>query len=288
MNFKDENSALKKALENAEDFAELAKIEKKEYPSFTLVAEHTGELFNKQVQKIDWFRDNQEVVEQIVEFHEDWAKDYYLFHSSERAEFFKKCDEDSIKEEISHQWFKTWIKEREIIESKLMPLIEAGLDEKVSFEILNQIVEKLGNYRDELKDFYMEFRIGNFIKFEDKDDDGFSDLIGAEKEMAIVLEKFHLDLEELIFMPETTEARLFISRWSEDWFDVRIGELISMSEKDTFKDKISKDILEEFRTLQKSNFETMIRDKEAYIEAREKKYTKMRSLMRKMSKDLEK
>ena len=199
-----------------------------------------------------------------------------------------ECNDDAISDKLSHQWFEDWKKEREIIETKLMPLIEAGLNEMVSFEILNQVVEKLGNYKEDLKDFYMDFRIGNYIKFEDKDDDGFSDIIGSEKEMGNVSEKFHLDLEELIFLPEKTEARLFIARWSQGWFDIRIGELITISEKDTWAEKIAKETLEEFRDLKKSNFEAMIQDKEAYVEAREKKYTKMRSLMRKMSKELEK
>ncbi len=287
LKYKDEAVELKENLEDSDDLETLAKIEKQDYPSFVLVAEHTAKLFNKQMKKIDWFGENQKEVDLLIDLHEDWCKDYFLFHSTEREDFFKKCKDDIISEKVSHQWFKDWTKERELIESKLLQLIKGGLSKKASFESLSKVVEKLDNYKDELKDFYMDFRIANYIKNIDKDRDGFFDLIGAEKEMSNVSEQFHSNLEDLIFLPETIEERLFIARWSKDWFDSRIGEIISVTEKGAISEEIAKETVAEFRELQKTNFEAMIQDKESYAEERERKYAKIQSLMRRMSLELE-
>ena len=77
---------------------------------------------------------------------------------------------------------------------------------------------------------------------------------------------------------------MFIAKWSQRWFDIRIGKIIALSEKESISENIAKLTLNEIRKLKNVNFAKLIRDKEIYAKQREENYTKINSLTRKMIK----
>ncbi len=106
--------------------------------------------------------------------------------------------------------------------------------------------------------------------------------------MVNLSEDFYKDLEEIIFLPKKQEDRLFVARWSNQWFDNRIKELVISVEKGSISEDLIKKTIADFKQIQKENFEILINDKKEYAEAREIQYTRVQALMRRMTKELEK
>ncbi len=266
----------------------LAKFEEIKYPSFLFMVEHTANILNEKLSSINWFKENLEIIENLLLINEQWSEELKQFESMRKQDFIKKCKSEMISEEIYSLWFKNWSKERITLEEKFLPLIKAALDNIISFELLSKIEVAFKNHREALKSFYLNKRIDLYNKNIEKDNDGLIDKIIYEKELAEITENFHKSIEEFLFISSSTESRLFITELVSSWFENRVLEVIALVEQGGIPEEMMKIVLEKFRVLKRSEFNKYIKSKENYANYREKQYTEFQSLMRKMKVSLSK
>jgi len=278
---------LKEELEKTTDFEKLAIIENQSFPSFNLIAEQTSAILNNRIRKIDWFKQNKEITERIIKIHEEWCENYESFLHADKANFERKAKDELIENENTEKWFYNWKEERDKLENRILPLLKYSFEGKIEFDTLNNILEKVTNYKDDLNNFYMNERIPIYVKNADKDNEELLDNIYYEKEIFDLSEKFQQEIEDLIFSTEQTEARLILAKWASEWLDERISRIVALSQHSSISELISQSVVTRVREFKRQSFASLIRNKEIYVQQREENYNSIRSLTRKMLKEIE-
>ncbi len=286
---KKESEDLNNELIQADTMAKLYAFEQKQLPSFSLIAEKTEKIVNDQLERMEWLRDNSEICNNLVKLHLNWRDNYREFLNVTVNYFYDKCKKNSVDKTEYEHWFSQWEKERALIEQHIEPLIKAGLDGIITLDSVLEVADKMKtNLVDKINQFYFEDMIPLHQKY------SFDGLAGKlheklekETELQNILSGFLASIEKVIFSLETSEGRLFLLRWAQDWYDSQIIEIIEFTKNTEFCDIIAVETLQKFRELNNKNLESAIKDGKTYIEAAQKRNEEFNALLFKMRKEAE-
>ncbi|MBI9032750.1 hypothetical protein JEZ13_12230 [bacterium] len=269
----------------------LANIETIKRPSFTFLIEYTGKIIEAKVQKIKWFNTKSKEITKISAELISYLGQYQTFTTSEFHTFEKKLLEDSIDQEKIVVWFAKWREERFIIMQKLFNLLKLiEQDLKLPTEIIIRVLDSLKNYQQEINNFFSKEVVSIHKKYAFQTAGKFQEKFETEIQLANIVSKFSHSIKEIIFDCETINQKILIYRWSSDWFNLHVNEIVSFSKESNIKDltpEFSK-ILNKIERLNNENFETYLNDLQSYSEFMKKRDDNFHSLMFKMRKELEK
>jgi len=289
LEFKDESQNLSEQINSIKNsknkFIALAEIKEQKRPEFYFFAEYTGSLVKKKLEEMDWFEEHQDYIQKVLRLREDWLDDYDIFINKRKRDFYRLCEDEMIDEVEYSLWFEEWRSERFRIISKLFELIT-----KVDIlppETILKIFELAEKYRDELDKFYKSERIAIHQNPKFK---GLLEKYEKEKELSKIRSKFREGLESIIFDLKSTQQKVFLARWAKDWMSAQIEEVVQYIENDKLINTTPafKKIFDEFKKLEKSNFEQFLSDVRAYEKARKKQEMSYNSLLHKMTVELQK
>ena len=289
LSFKSEAVSGRECLSSSRSLAALSAIDKLERPDFLLVAEHTTALVVSQLVAIDWFREHKELASNLIDLHEAWRDDFHQFDHTTRDHFIQKCKIESIEQEQADGWFGEWRKERLLLEEHILPLMKAGIENIIPVEIAISCIELLKTaIRDRLAKFFFDERIALHQKFAFEPGGELQERFEKESKLSEINGEFQGALEELIFMVQSSEGRLFLVRWAKDWYSSFLGDVLALVEQDTLQGQIARETLDEFRAMKRRNLEGFLADVKTYAEAREQIDKQMNSLVFRMRSDLAK
>jgi len=280
--------ALNDTLYTAKSLDALCDLESSRRPDFSLIAEHSFAMVKRYLQQLDWFLEHQKAISSLVTLHNEWRADFHSFEHTTHAHFMEKCRHKKIPKQISEAWFTEWQHERLSIESHLLALMKAAIDDKVipvESAIKAATLLKL-NLCDKFHDFFSDGRIDLHIKFALQPGYELLERFEKDAELSRINAGFQKALEDLIFKIDSIEGRLFLTRWAKDWYDALIGDVIAYIERGALLERVAKATLEEFRAMKQRNLEAFLIDAKSYAEAREQKNSEFNELMYRMKQDL--
>jgi hypothetical protein len=290
--FRDEISVIGNEISNIAfeggKLSALHALENKQRPSFLTFAEYTSQIISKHINRFEWYEKNSDLINKIVKIFNDSFKNYDIFVTKKKQDFLSKCLNESIEESISNEWFEEWRTEKIIFEEKLTSIITAAIDQKLEPTCTIKIANELTSYSLIIDEFFENERIGIHQKYAFQHCGDLHEKFEKESELSKRYDKFHLTLQESIFMLAEIEQRILVTQWAEQWLKDKVPILISfIKNKDTETAfKISQTTLEEFSKLKDATLESFILDINEYTKAREQISREYNSLMYKMRKEL--
>jgi len=269
----------------------LANIEAIKRPSFTFLIEYTGKIIEAKVQKIKWFNTKSKEITKISEELISYLGQYQTFTTLEFHSFEKKLLEDSIDQEKIEVWFAKWREERFIIMQKLFNLLKLiEQDLKLPTDIIIRVLNSLKNYQQEINNFFSKEVVSIHKKYAFQTAGKFQEKFETEIQLANIVSKFSHSIKEIIFECDSINQKILIYRWSADWFNLHVDEIVSFSKDSNIIDLTPEfsNILNKIERLNNENFETYLNDLQSYSEFMKKRDDNFHSLMFKMRKELEK
>lgn len=290
ISFKKEAEKLNEEIKEANSLSLLYEFENKELPSFTIIQEKIAMMIDDQMDKIEWFKENQEMCDKVVEIHTDWCNQLREYLNVTTKYFCEKCQDNSIDKEVFDVWVNEYDEVRFFVELHLSPLIKSAFDKIITLNSVVEIVEQMKVYLiDKINDFYFEDLIPIHQKY------SFNGWIGKlhekleiEGKLQNIYFEFQQKIENVIFSVENTEGKIFLLRWAQKLFNIQISNLVEYFSKNNYSDIISLETLQKFRELNKINIDSAIKDSHAYLDSAQQRNEDFTSLIFKMRKEAEK
>ena len=147
LSYKNQAQEILNEIANTTDFKKLKLIEDTDRPTFITIAESTTNLVKNTLRKMEWLKKNISLVDEIVNKNENFCNDYEIFVTKLKNDFIKECKDNSIKETLYSKWLASWENERNLIESKILPLLELAINYNLKIDILLTIIDKIEKYK---------------------------------------------------------------------------------------------------------------------------------------------
>ncbi|MDD3044815.1 MAG: hypothetical protein PHF33_05090 [Candidatus Delongbacteria bacterium] len=269
--------------------SDLSKIEKEDRPDFYFFAEYTGNLIRKRMIKFNWFDEKSEDIIELLRHAKIWYEDYDVFKGKLKADFYGKCNKQSIDEEKFSEWFEEWTNERFLIISKLFNLISDNIEEnKLTEKTILELFEIAKDYREKLDEFYLGERLNIHQKFAFVDNGELQEKFEKEIKLNDITNEYSGKIENLMFDLETSAQKIIIARWAKEWLNLQIEEIVRFIEKSKIEDltPVFKESLQEIKKLKTQNFEVFLNDVKLYSEAVKQRQDDFNSLIFRMRKEM--
>lgn len=180
---------------------ELAEIENSPRVSFEFFTENLTQILIDTQDKIIFFTENENSINEIIDAQENWNADYIYFKQSLREQFENLCRRNRIEENFFRAWFADWQKLRFAIEEKFLQLIQFALKEN-SFDTAIKVLESLNNYKNAVDNFYLN---ENVIRRR----------LDIEENPRQFAQSFQTDLQKIIVACQKADERIFLKNWAE-------------------------------------------------------------------------
>jgi hypothetical protein len=269
--------------------SDLSKIEKEDRPDFYFFAEYTGNLIRKRMIKFNWFDEKSEDIIELLRHAKIWYEDYDVFKGKLKADFYGKCNKQSIDEEKFSEWFEEWTNERFLIVSKLFNLISDNIEEnKLTEKTILELFEIAKDYREKLDEFYLGERLNIHQKFAFVDNGELQEKFEKEIKLNEITNEYSGKIENLMFDLETSAQKIIIARWAKEWMNLQIEEIVKFIEKSKIEDltPVFKESLQEIKKLKTQNLEVFLNDVKLYSEAVKQRQDDFNSLIFRMRKEM--
>lgn len=253
---------------------------------FRFVTENFLDMVERAIDKLKFFDKHEQFISSAVNSQAEWSDDYKAFKTSLREELAAACRNESIDDEIFAAWYDDWCTKRFAIEQIFLPLAEFALKGNLS-DAFEHVLNVLRDYRESVDKFYLHERKNIYQKFAFQAGSDLQEKFETESALYKLTEKFQRDLQEIIFVRDNTEERIFLLRWAEPLLNLPIDELSDFI-RDRKLDSISEEILTQFAELRRQNFEKYLADAQSYGEALQRRETEFNALIFRMRKDLNK
>jgi hypothetical protein len=285
---KTELTNIKNEFFNAKNLNELKVGNTLGLPSFYVFAQFVVEKTNQHFKRLEFFSFNSDLLSEMAEIHEEWSKDFDIFTKKiVSTDFCSKCKKEFIPEEKALEWSSEWMQERELIESKLSDLIKAGFDGVLPFEIVIEGEKTLQKYKEELYKFYIKERFAIYQKTHSHSQSSFLDKLYKEENLFKIITSLDKGIAEILFKIDTSEGRIFFSRWAQSWTNIFIEQFESLGEEKEINDLISNEILAGFREIRTKSFDSYLVDSIKYAEMQKSLVDDVNALIYKMKFSLE-
>lgn len=269
----------------------LAEIEQEQRPDFAFFAEYTGDLIQEKMKKFSWYEKQHENITLILKKLDGFYQDYKIFTDKTKADFFKKSKEESIEMDKSESWFSEWRKERFVLIKKALALINNFAFEKVLNEtIILSLFGAIEAYRKKMDAFYSNETLSIHQKYAFQQGGDLQEKFEREIGLAKVTNEFAANLQKILFECDNSADKIYLIRWSKEWLDDQIEEIILFAEKNKLHDitPVFCDAIEQLRLLKRQNLEVFLNDINSYSMLQKKRNDEYHSLMFKMRKELTK
>lgn len=269
--------------------SDLSKIEIEDRPDFYFFAEYTGNLIRKRMIKFNWFDEKSEDIIELLRHAKIWYEDYDVFKGKLKADFYGKCNKQSIDEEKFSEWFEEWTNERFLIVSKLFNLISDNIEEnKLTEKTILELFEIAKDYREKLDEFYLGERLNIHQKFAFVDNGELQEKFEKEIKLNEITNEYSGKIENLMFDLETSAQKIIIARWAKEWLNLQIEEIVRFIEKSKIEDltPVFKESLQEIKKLKTQNFEVFLNDVKLYSEAVKQRQDDFNSSIFRMRKEM--
>ena len=184
--------------------SELCQFEKEPRVSFNFLVENIAESATLAQDKIIFFAENKNFIEQILDAQEIWSADYISFKQNLHRKLKNLC---SIKNKIRQNIYKARLEElrklRLAIEEKFLPLIEFALKGKINFNSALKSLEILNEYKS---------AVDKFSCSEENIQKKFDDFTENLRKFD---EKFSDDLQGIIDACPKYNEQIFLKKWAE-------------------------------------------------------------------------
>lgn len=266
--------------------SELAALQAEPRADFELLAENLARIITDAQRKVNFFTANKNLVASVAKSHLAWSDAYKTFKTGLREELSAVCRKESIDDEIFAAWYDDWRIKRFVIEQRFLPLIEFALKGNLS-DAAEHVIDDLRGYRESVDQFYLHERKNIYQKFAFQAGGDLQEKFETESQLYNLTEKFHRNLQEIIFARDKTEERIFLLRWAEPLLNLPIDELSNFI-RDRKLDAISQETLRQFNEQRKQNFATFLTDAQTYSRALQRRETEFNALIFRMRQALNK
>lgn len=269
----------------------LANIEAIKRPSFAFLIEYTSNMIEGKVQKIKWFNTKSKEITKISAELISYLSQYQNFTTLGFHIFEKKLLDDGIDQDMIEAWFAKWRNERFIIMQKLFNLLKLiEQDVKLPTDIIIRVLGSLTTYQQDINNFFSKEVVNIHKKYAFQTAGKFQEKFETEIQLANVVSKFSKKIKEIIFECDSINQKILIYRWSADWFNLHVNEIVSFSKDSNIKDLTPEfsNILNKIERLNNENFETYLNDLQSYTKFMKKRDDDFNNLMFKMRKELDK
>ncbi|MBF0502822.1 MAG: hypothetical protein HQM09_21990 [Candidatus Riflebacteria bacterium] len=280
----------RKALQAAESDKQLwalAEVENRIRPTFKALVDQTTAFVNKGLEQIDWVIANQSVISRMLELHQQWRDDALTFCRNGKNALLPLA-KDGIEAALIDKWFEEWKTRRVSIEALLLQLFDGSMAGIISLSTLNSASENLQKIKEEIDGFFPRNRSLVYTKFAFQAGGNMQETLEVEKELFSKRESFEASIETLIFSLENSDERLFLLRWGKSFFSSNVESICHLAEVSTPDNGTSplREIIRQFRELEKSNLEVAIRDAQTFAQILKDRNNQLHSLLFQMRKTL--
>lgn len=280
--------ALMKAIQPGRSLSNLYAIEHHAKPSLSFLQQYSVKLVQDTLKKYDQFAPRSKFILQLIEQHFRRTEAFLQFVEQDLPTFREACAKEGIGSAEVRSWSSEWRKEQAWIEEKVTVLLEGGLKEKIQPEILLNLLKALHTYSQGIHDFYQKERRSLYQRYAFQSGGQYQEKLEVQAEMTKILEKFLESLEQELFAVSDLSERTYLAQWADEWMKDRVTQVLSLvpAENPFGMKSLSQDLLQEFQTIRKRNFETYLQDAKTYAEARKEQLKSYYSLLFRMRKEL--
>ena len=220
-------------INNSENSIELlAYLEEEKRASFNFIAENTANIIKKALLKVEYFENNKDFINKIINLESKWSENYILFKTKYKEEFKYLNEKNNIEKVVYMSWFKDWRYKRYISEKSFTKLIEQNIEKfgGIALEvidILQKYNENIDNfYKNERKNIYQKYRfiLGGEIK----------ENLDVEKELNKIICEFQNDLKNILIKLNKSEDKIFLFNLENYLINSKENEELDLEESDYF------------------------------------------------------
>lgn len=270
---------------------ELALLEEEKRAGFAFLVENMAAMIRRALKKIEFFEENREFALAAVGIWEEWNDDYRKFKTSLKEEFAACCAGDGIEADLYEAWYEDWRKKRFVIEEKVLPLLQSGLQGRMLGKtgdentLVEQVMVELRQYKEALNEFFLQERKSIHQKFAFQAGGDLQEKFETESALYKLTLALQKKLQTHIFALDNLDEKIFLLQWAETLLDIQVDEIIEFIRDHQISD-ISQEVLREFADLKRQRFDIYLSDSQAYGEALQKREKEYHSLIYRMRKDL--
>lgn len=209
---------LNQAAHSVDSLDQLAKLENQQLPSLPFLMDFVCEQVQKQLQSLCWLLEHLTSVAALVKTHQLMEKMSVLFlpEGEGQQNLMNQCREAGITTDLAVHWVELWQQEQEMIETKILPVLDAVQSGIISDSAAALLLEKLEQYALQVQRFYEEYRLVLYQKYQAESDEQ-----AEQQEVQEQLKKLSgpvvAAVKALSFDMKTMAAKNFLKQWMEPW-----------------------------------------------------------------------
>jgi len=273
--FKLESVEYLEKIDNQNSIFELHKLSQQSI-DFTFLYEVIAQRYNKHLEQISNFENNQEFFTQLYQRVEKLFKENNNFIHGKKNQLLQILKDNCIEEEIENIYAE-WQNEIEKLNLAHLSLIKAYFHGQISQTLLLSTLDILFVIQEKLEEFFETTRSGIFINYQNNPKKELLQKVDTQSRIFDIYKTTHSQFIEIIKEEKSLTYQKNLSK--------NINQLIDFN---FYEEKGFEMISDEFITLTKKNLEIYFSDIEQYGKELEKRDMEIGKLFFKMKKNLEK
>ncbi|MBU2702042.1 hypothetical protein Ga0466249_003169 [Sporomusaceae bacterium BoRhaA] len=209
---------LNQAAHSVDSLSQLAKLENQQLPSLPFLVDFVCEQVKNQLQPLCWLLEHRASVAAVIKTHQLMEKMALLFlpDGAGQQNLMNQCMEAGLAEELAVQWVQFWQQEQEMIETKILPVLDAVQSDIISDSAAVLLLEKLEQYALQVQRFYETYRLTLYQKYQAEADDQ-AEQQEVQEQLMKLSGPVVAAVKALSFDLKTMAAKNFLKQWIEPW-----------------------------------------------------------------------
>lgn len=196
----------------------LAALENSRRPSLNFLLQFVCQEIQTALAGLEWQEKHVAVME-IVAQCQTKLYEYYTEVLPEGAQSLaEQCAEHSLDPELAAGWHERWLQEIKMVDGRVLPLFHAVQEGIIPDATAVFLGQKLLQYADQVRRFYLEYRTELYSKYQDDPEgDGKREaeqLLKLTGQLVAAVKSASFDLERVA-------AKNFLRQWSHPWLQTR-------------------------------------------------------------------